>query len=130
MCVELAFGNENISVGNEFDPDGRVIIQQYKPCFNAERPTDLVYWEGLIKQEDVSQWTKSGQWTRAEIFASKFNQRGRWYDVPSGQIIKGIALNTSERIILKIVTREAVGKETYVQNRFASTSSRQLVLRS
>ena len=129
MCVELAFGNENIPVKNSFDAKGRVLVRDEELKLGATPVLDEIYWDGWIREEDKVKWT-SGQWCPAEILATKFNQRGRWYDVPPGQIIKGIAFNTGERIILKVVTREAVGKEAKVQDRFAATGRRILVPRS
>lgn len=130
MCVELVFGSDSVSVKNEFKPKGRVLIQDDDGSFYTNKAHEVrneVYWDGWIQQEQVANWIARGAWKRAEIFATKFNQRGRIYDVPPGQVIKGIAFRTSERTILKVVTREAVGKETEVQARFALTGQRRLI---
>lgn len=128
MCVELIFGKDKVSVKNAFRLRNRVLAQDTRNA--ASYVDEEVYWDGWVREEDVPKWMAAGSWRRVEIFATKFNQRGRIYDVPPGHIVKGIAFSTGERTILKVVTREAIGKEIEVQERFALTGRRQLVQRS
>lgn len=122
MCVELVFGDDSISVKKDFNPKGKVILGNV-------RVREEIYWDGWVRKEDVSNWMRRGKWRRAEVLANKFNQRGRVYDVLPGHAVKAIAFRTNEKVILKVVTREAVGKEEDVQKRFALTGTRQLVTR-
>lgn len=126
MCVEITIANNHISVRTEFDSLGRILIQKESNSLMSDEVKRKVYWDGWIRKEDAYKWTNKS-WRRAEIFASEFNQRGRQYDVPPGQIIKGIAFNTNEKTILKILTRKALGKEADVQERFAFTGPTLLI---
>ncbi len=128
MCVEFTLGGENVKVKTEFFPKGLVLIENSPQLCIAEQVScnESLYWDGWVQKEQVSNYT-IGTWRKAEIFATKFNQRGRWYDVPKGEIIKAIAFSSDDRVVFKIVTRLAVGLEKKVQERFAMTSNRFLI---
>lgn len=126
MCIEFILGGKNILVRKEFDGNQRVLVQTNPPNLDAEIIKDRVFWDGWIKEEDAHKWTALG-WSRTEIFATKFNQRGRWYDVPSFEVIKGLTFNAGPRLILKLLTRESIGKELDVQDRFVLTGERLLI---
>ena len=130
MCLELIFGDETVSVKSSFRSNGKVLVQDEDVSSNSNKAHKIqteIYWDGWVKEEQASAWIERPIWRKAEIFAIKFNQRGRVYDVPPGEVVKGIAFSTDKRTILKVITREAVGKEREVQDRFALTGKRKLV---
>jgi hypothetical protein len=124
MCIELELG-ETIKVKESFQLKGRILVQT-KPNEAKEIPRDYpIYWDGWVRSENEKHYLL-GSWERIDIFATKFNQLGRWYDVPKGDVVKGIALDRGERIIIKVTTRDAVGFEKEVQKRFAQIDRRTL----
>jgi hypothetical protein len=59
-------------------------------------------------------WLDSGQWKRADVLATSFNEKFRWYEVPKHHVVKAIILEREDRIVMKILTREAQHKERLV----------------
>lgn len=127
---------KKVSLNQEFESKGSVIYREHQFSLFGVEPKSPVVWSGWVQKQDVKTWV-DGSWQRAEIQAEKFNQRGRWYDVPRGEIIKAITLDTGSQIVLKVITRPAAGpatgkpaaKEEQVFNQFALTGKRLLITR-
>jgi hypothetical protein len=118
----MRVADKDVKISTVFSPAGKFFVQENFPNLTGTEIEKPVYWDGLVKEEDRPKWT-AGPWKQVEIKASHFNQRGRWYDVPAGQVIRGLALERDEFIILKLLTRESKGSELKVQNRFALLKS-------
>jgi hypothetical protein len=128
MCIELAFDKTVVQIESNFDSLGRIMVQRNRFTIEGTQLFGEVYLAGLVKKEDKSEWI-SNSWCSVEILATGFKQNGKWYNVPSGQVIRGIIFNTSEKYILKIITRESIKQETDIQDQPIETGRRILVLR-
>jgi len=129
MCGSLKL-NEVVptNVREEFDPKGKVFVQENPPSLDGTVINKPIYWDGWAREEGLQdKWLNQGPWMRAEILASSFNERGRDYEIPMGHAIRAIVMERPDRFVLKIVTREAEGKEIEVRDRFAATTLRRLV---
>lgn len=129
MCGSLKFNERVITLRTPFKPDGKVLIQEDNMKLSAFRTNKEIYWDGWAKKESLTEkWLCKENWVSAEILATSFNERGNDYEIPCGYSIRAIALELPHRVVIKIVTREAEGKEKRVHDRFALTLPRRLTI--
>ena len=75
---------------------------------------DLEEQEELKKTKPNAGWLDAGQWKRADVLATSFNEKFRWYEIPDHHVVKAIVLEREDRVIMKILTRDARHKERLV----------------
>ena len=135
MCGSLKFGEEEVRVKTEFDPEGKLLIRDSPTSTNGRTPSLPVYWEGWAWNEKMHSfvdnkgnqkpgWLTSGHWKRAEVLATEFNEKFRWYKVPPHQTVKAIVLELNDKVIMKLLTREARGKEILVTGKRTDTKKK------
>lgn len=126
MCKAFKFNEVVIGVKQVFDCYGLILVQSPPYPEHGTIVTKMVYWDGWVQEEDLEKWT-GGAWRRAEVMATHFKQKQRWYEVPRGEVIKAITLETEDQIILKVVTRKSRNLEAEICDRFVKTGRWNLV---
>jgi hypothetical protein len=102
------------------------LVQNSFPSLEATFFDGDIYIDGQVRVENVLKWLE-GPWKRVELFVSKFQNGKNIYDVPSNYIVTGIALNSNNLLVIKVLTRIAIGDETDVTDRFIRTKKRQFI---
>jgi hypothetical protein len=122
MC-DLITINEKDYIVKDHLPPGSVFF--YKaPGSNGRAYIDTpVYWDGWAREESLDDWIEKG-WTKAHVECEKYSvltpRVRRNYELPTGHSINGVASVIGNKMVLRVVTREAKGKEKEVKLRFAS----------
>lgn len=132
MGGSLKFGEEEIRVKTEFDGEGKILIRDSAASTAGRTPTVPVLWEGWAWAERMNPWYEreedredpairprkgwldEGKWKRADILASAFNEKFRWYEVPLHEAVKAIVLEREDCVIMKVLSRPARGRECLV----------------
>lgn len=106
-------------------PDNMHVVLKDKPCRGTltEKP---VFWDGHAREESINEWL--GTWRRAEIHADSYweGKPGKLYHLQPNHVVKAIALDRDEQVVVRILTREARGMEKLVHNRFPVTAKQNL----
>ncbi len=125
MCDVITIGQKEFAIHDTFFPNGKVLIRTHRTNGRGEKVIKPIYWDGWAREEAIEEWLKTEHWKRADIIAERFSintRRGRMeYEVPSHHAIKSIILETQDRMIVRILSREPVGMEAAVAKRFCKT---------
>jgi hypothetical protein len=119
-----------ISLGEYISRDIPVVVKT-SPS-SGVIPTNSV-WEGFARKETLQEKWLSRGWEKAEVIAAAYTEKGREYQVFPGECISAVAKpsfdDRGEFMSIRIVTREAVGKERRVYSRHPEIRDRKLTPR-
>jgi hypothetical protein len=125
MCDLIVVASQCVEICGTFLPQERVLVRTDRISGRGIVATKSIYWDGWAREEATDEWLKSGHWKRADVLADSFsvNTRSgrREYELPPHHAIKSIILETPDRMVMRVLTREPVGAEARVCKRFAKT---------
>jgi len=127
MCTSFRVKDTEVEQGKIYGlPEAVVIADRFKA--NGETIDLPIYFEGCIDADVASQkWLPLGKWKRVDVYAKEYSHNGRWYEVPKGHCLYGIALETFNKAVVKILTRPARNLEEKVSDRFTKTGTKRFI---
>jgi hypothetical protein len=117
MFFKLFYRGKEIPFMKDFYTSNMILIKDYKSSSNAYFYEGNIYIAGQIMEEEISLWTK-GPWRKSEMFTEEFQVSRNIYPIARGYTIRAIALETLDRLVIKIITRESSHREKEVSDRF------------